>query len=214
MSALAVVIFAIAAGAAFASDPTPEPAVTGTSAVLTAGDLNISSAMTPGSFAGKLTGHGLFLFSDASAENAYDHGVAFGDFEINDPRGTGAGWTVTVVAEPLHTADDAHVIAPGSLRMPALEVSKVDAGSSDVPGSLHAAATIDNMTGEPLANTGVEMVTADAGEGMGTYDFRAADTVAGDPYVATPWRLAITADEYAGTYESTVTTTLATALGD
>ena len=39
------------------------------------------------------------------------------------------------------------------------------------------------------------------GQGMGTYDFTSA---------ADHWELALTADEYAGTYNSTVTTTLAT----
>jgi hypothetical protein len=37
---------------------------------------------------------------------------------------------------------------------------------------------------------------------MGTYNFTAA--------ASAPWTLALTADEYAGTYNSTVTTTLAT----
>ena len=41
------------------------------------------------------------------------------------------------------------------------------------------------------------------GQGMGTYNFTAAAAVH-------PWKLALTADEYAGTYNSTITTTLAT----
>src|SRR5680860_1129071 len=88
-------------------------------------------------------------------------------------------------------------IALDSLTRPELAVAKADEGSSEVPGTLHAAATID--TGA----AGVVMAECDAhGQGMGTYDFTAAGSV--------PWKLAITADEYAGTYYSTVATTVAT----
>ncbi len=45
-------------------------------------------------------------------------------------------------------------------------------------------------------------VTSANGQSMGTYDFTAAGSL--------PWKLAITADEYAGTYYSTVATTVAT----
>jgi len=46
------------------------------------------------------------------------------------------------------------------------------------------------------------MAECDAhGQGMGTYDFTASSTA---------WKLALTADEYAGTYYSTVATTVAT----
>ena len=88
-------------------------------------------------------------------------------------------------------------LVANSLTMPLLAVAKADAGSSDVPGTLHAAATIDTGV------AGVVMAACSAnGQGMGTYDFTAAESV--------PWKLALTADEYAGTYNSTVTTTLAT----
>ncbi len=80
--------------------------------------------------------------------------------------------------------------------MPLLAVARADTGSSDVPGTLHAAATIDT------GGAGVVMAACYAnGQGMGTYDFTADHA---------SWKLALTADEYAGTYSSTVTTTLAT----
>jgi hypothetical protein len=81
--------------------------------------------------------------------------------------------------------------------MPRLAVPKADEASSDVPGTLYDAATIDT------GGEGVVMVECDVhGQGMGTYDFTAAENQ--------PWTLAITADEYAVTYYSTVTTTVAT----
>ena len=70
-------------------------------------------------------------------------------------------------------------------------------GSSAVPGTLHAAAKIDT------GGDGVVMAKTSAiDQGMGTYGFTAL--------VDTAWQLALTADEYYGTYDSTVTTTLAT----
>lgn len=180
-SAIAVVAFAMLTGVAFAADSS-------TSAELTGGSLNISSALTAGSFAGTLSGAAQVL-----------DGTGFSGFSINDPRGTGVGWDVTMVATQFvngatRTAPDD--IALNSFTAPLFAVAKADAGSSDVPGTLHAAATID--TGA----AGVVMAATSAnGQGMGTYDFTA---------LAAAWKLAITADEYADTYSSTVTTTLAT----
>ena len=181
-SAVAVVVFTMLTGMAFAADST-------TSATLTGGSLNISSALTAGTFAGTLEGAAQTLT-----------GTDFTGFSINDPRGTGAGWDVTMVAtqflngDTIRTASDD--LTANSFTAPLFAVAKADTGSSTLPGTLHAAATID--TGA----TGVAVAACFAnGEGMGTYDFTA---------LATAWKLALTADEYAGAYSSTVTTTLAT----
>jgi hypothetical protein len=187
--AVAVMAFTGLTGVAFAETDD-------TSAELTGGTLNISTELAAGTFAGTLTGAAQTL--DASVAGT---GTAFSGFSINDPRGTGAGWTVTMLATQfvngaVRTATDD--IALNSLTMPLLAVAMADAGSSALPGTLHAAATID--TGD----AGVVMAACSAfGQGMGTYDFTAAESA--------PWELALTADEYAGTYSSTVTTTLATA---
>jgi hypothetical protein len=81
--------------------------------------------------------------------------------------------------------------------MPRLAVESMDANCTAPPGRLHRAATIDT------GGDGVVMVACtEHGQGMGTYLFSAAD--------GEPWTLAVTADEYAGTYTSKVTTTIAT----
>ena len=186
-SAVAVVVFTMLTGMAFAADST-------TSATLTGGSLNISTALQAGSFEGTLKG----------AAQTLD-GIGFSDFSINDARGTGIGWNVTMLATPFVNGDvraASDDLTVNSFTAPLFAVAKANTGSSAVPGmgsqtaSPIIAATID--TGA----TGVVMAKCDEpGQGMGTYDFTALDTA---------WKLALTADEYAGTYSSTVTTTLAT----
>lgn len=177
--AIAALALGAMAGAAFAETD-------GTSATLTGGDLAIHSALEAGSFSATLTGHAAVL-----------DGSGFSGFQIVDPRGTGVGWQVAMQATVLDNATVAGKDAvANSLTAPLFAVTKHDAGSSDVPGTLHAAATIDTGT------TAVVMVACSAnGQGMGSYEF-AAD--------ASAWKLAVTADEYAGTYNSTITTTLST----
>ncbi len=155
--------------------------------------LGISSELIAGTFAGTLRGESFTLHASEAGG-----GTDFSGFSIRDTRGTGVGWYVTLVATRFENATYAgKSIALHSLTMPMLAVAKADAGSSDVPGTLHAAATIDT------GGAGVIMVACSAhGQGMGTYDFTAAD--------GEPWTLAISADEYAGIYSSTVTTTVAT----
>jgi hypothetical protein len=174
--ACAAVAFTLFSGVAFAAD-----------------DLIISTPLTAGTFSGTLNGESLTL--DA---NAADGGTVFSGFSITDTRGTGAGWYVTISATRFE-----NVTVPGrhitfdSLTMPRFAVTASEETTSAVPGTLHAAATVDT------GGAGVVVATCDAhGQGMGTYDFTAANRV--------PWKLAITADEYAGVYHSTVTTTVAT----
>jgi len=107
---------------------------------------------------------------------------------------------VTLSASQFARSDgSSRAFALGSLRVPQLAaVGQVS--SSAVPGALNAAAAIDNSaTGS--AGGVVMAATSAFGQGMGTYDFT---------YTA-PWTLAVPADAFAGTYTSTVTTTLATA---
>ena len=174
--ACAVAAFTLFTGVAFAAD-----------------DPSISTELTAGTFVGILNGQGFTLNA-----NEAGGGTAFSGFSIPDTRGTGVGWYVTMVATQFENATVAGKdIALDSLTMTELAVAKADEGSSEVPGTLHAAATIDT------GGAGVVMAECDAhGQGMGTYDFTAAGSV--------PWKLAITADEYAGTYYSTVATTVAT----
>jgi hypothetical protein len=163
-----------------------------TSATLTGGDLSISQALTAGAFAGALTGAAQSLSAAPAAG-----GTAFGGFQIRDARGSGVGWSVTASASRL-LSGSGHAFALGSLTMPALSVAG-EADSSAVPGTLHAAAAIDNSADGSTGGV-VMAATSAAGEGMGAYDFTNA----------APWTLAVPADAFAGTYSSTVTTTLAT----
>jgi hypothetical protein len=187
LGALALAACALLSGAASA-------AATSTTTTLTGGDLSISQTLTAGAFAGTLSGAAQSL----SAAPA-DGGTAFSGFQISDARGSGVGWNVTVSAGQLVSSDGSgHVFALGSLTMAALVVAGA-ADSSAVPGTLHGAAAIDNSADGSTG--GVVMAATSAfAQGMGTYDFT---NVA-------PWTLAVPAGAYAGTYSSTVTTTLAT----
>src|SRR5680860_1263434 len=176
----------VLSAAAFAADSTTSATA---QATLSGGTLNISSALQAGTFTGTLLG--------ASQELT---GVGFSGFSINDPRGTGVGWNVTMVATPfvngdVRTAPDDLTV--NSFTAPLFGVAKVDTGSSAVPG-------MGTLTAATIDTGGGAVVVAECdepGQGMGTYNFTALDTA---------WKLALTADEYAGTYSSTVTTTLAT----
>ena len=188
--ALCAVVSSVVPGTALA-------ATASTSATLTAGTLSITRPLTAGTFAGTLTGLPQSLAADASGR-----GSAFGGFQVRDARGSGAGWSVTVSAGRLVNADGSgHAFALASLIMPQLAVAKDNLGSAAVPGTLHGPAAIDNSADG--ATGGVVMAATSAfGQGMGTYDFTAAG--------AAPWMLAVPADAFAGTYASTVTTTLGT----
>lgn len=155
-----------------------------TSAQLTGSTLAISTPLGAGTFAGELDGAPQIL-----------EGVGFTGFAVNDARGTGVGWQLTMQATPFENVGVAGTeLAPDSLIAPLFDVTRTDAGSSAVPGMIQAA-PIDNATGAVIASCSA------AGQGMGSYRFSAD---------AGAWKLAVTADEYAGIYHSTVTTTVAT----
>ena len=180
---LCMVVASVVPGTALA-------ATANTSATLTAGTLSITRPLTAGTFAGTLTGLPQSLAADPSGGSS-----AFGGFQVRDARGSGVGWSVTVSAGRLVNADGSgHAFALGSLIMPQLAVAKDNLSSAAVPGTLHGAAAIDDGA------AGVVMAACSFGQGMGTYDFTNA----------APWTLAVPANAFAGTYTSTVTTTLAT----
>jgi hypothetical protein len=145
----ALAVFTLLTGVAFAET---SPA----SAQLTGGSLRISTPLHAGSFVGDLDGRSHEL-----------DGVGFGGFAVEDQRGTGVGWQVTMVASQFHNENvPGKGLALGSLRMPVLTVSKADAGSSGVPGLLNGAAAIDT------GGFGVVVASCSAaGQGMGSYNF-------------------------------------------
>ncbi len=154
-------------------------------ATLSGGSLYVSQELAPGSFSGSLTGAAHQLT-----------GTGFNGFNITDARASGVGWEVTVQATQfINVTHAGHDIALDSFTMPHLSVVG-ESGSSPVPGTLGPAATIDTGT------SGVQMAACDAaGQGMGVYDFTAAGA---------DWKLDIAADQYSGSYDSTVTLTLST----
>jgi hypothetical protein len=164
------------------------------SAILEAGTLTITRALVAGSFAGELTGAPQTLAAGAGGT------TTFSGFQIHDSRGTGTGWGVTLSAGRfVNTDGSGHDLPLGSLIAPRLAVAG-EAGSSAVPGELSGAAAIDNSADGSTGGV-VMAATGAAGQGMGIYDFTVAD--------GAPWLLAVPAGAYAGTYRSTVTTTLA-----
>jgi hypothetical protein len=150
-----------------------------------AGVLGIGQGLGGGSFSGTLTGAAASL-----------PGTGFNGFQVSDGRGTGVGWSVTALATPLaNVTRPGKDIAANSLTMPQLSVV-ASSGSSPVPGTLTPASSIDTT------GSGVVMAACNAaGQGKGVYYFTATGA---------DWRLAITPDEYAGSYASTLTLTLTT----
>jgi hypothetical protein len=190
---LATLAFCLAAASASALWCAVAQAESGETTPTPGGELCISSPPAAGSFSGQLTGMGLTLNADEAGG-----GTPFSGFVLTDSRGTGVGWYVTVTATRFENQTfPGKDIALDSLTMPRLAVESADASCTAPPGELHPDATVDT------GGDGVVMAACtEHGQGMGTYIFTAAG--------GEPWTLAITADEYAGTYTSTVTTTVAT----
>ncbi len=179
LCAAAVLAFSALSGTAFAETDDVGATVTG-------GSLIIAAALDAGTFSTTLDGTAQTL-----------SGTGFSNFDITDARGTGVGWSVTMQATVFDNGTLAGKdLATNSLTAPLFSVTKIDESSSAVPGTLHAAATIDT------GSSGVVMVACSAfAQGMGKYRFSAD---------ASAWKLAVPAHAYRGTYTSTITTTLAT----
>ncbi len=156
-----------------------------TSATLAGGDVKISTPLSVGTFSGVLSG-----------ESALCTGTGFSSapsFVITDARGTGVGWSVTLQATQFENlTSPGHDLRLGSLTAP--EFAAESEGGGVAPGFLHAATQIDG--------TPVQIVDClGSGQGMGTWSFAAP---------ADAWTLAVAAGDYAGSYTSTITITLAT----
>lgn len=183
VSALAVGAFAPAAHAA--ADPTN---VTVTAADLTLGTIAI------GDFAG-VTLNGTVRSTTATMTA----------FSVNDSRGTGAGWNVTIGSTEFKEWDSTlnagaggyvtagKTIGTSRTSMATATVAKADSTSSAPPTMTAGAYTLD-------AGSAVKIASAAAdGTGMGSY-------------TVTPGGVTLTVDAktYAKTYRSDVTVTLAT----
>jgi hypothetical protein len=127
--------------------------------------------------------------------------ATFADFTVTDPRGTGAGWNVTVQASQFaewDTGGGAYVasgrtLAQNSLSMAAPTVAG-NGTTSAVPAITGGPYTLDGGTAVKVASAAVDT-------GMGTFDFTQP---------AAPLTLSVPASVYAATYRSTVTVSVVT----
>jgi hypothetical protein len=111
-------------------------------------------------------------------------------FSVTDATGTGAGWHVTAQASQF--TGSGHTLDEGSLLMSEPTVSANGTGSP-APSIAPGPYTIDSASAAQIASAATD-------EGMGQYDFS-----------ATTLTLAVPADTYADTYNSTVTISVITA---
>jgi hypothetical protein len=117
-------------------------------------------------------------------------------FEVNDSRGTGAGWNVTVSATQFKEHDGTAYVTggktlpTGSLSMAAPTVA-ADGTTSPVPTLTAGPYTIDGAS--------VKIASASADTGMGKYDFSSSALT-----------LTVPSSAYAKGYRSSLTVTLAT----
>lgn len=168
------------AGSAFAADPTDLPIVGGT--------LSITTAPTAPNFAS--------VTLDGTAKTA---SVSLSTFEVNDARGTGAGWNVTSQATQFKEWDTTlgvytvggKTLATSSLSQSQPTVAQ-DGTSSPSPSITAGPYTIDGSGGA------VKIASAAADTGMGKYDFS-----------ATTLTVSVPASTYAKTYRSELTVTVA-----
>jgi hypothetical protein len=118
--------------------------------------------------------------------------AALDTFSVDDLRGTGAGWRVTLQASPFTSGTTpTRTLAAGSLTMPAPSVSSPDTLSGD-PTIAPGPYSLDTVTATTVANAAVDT-------GMGSYAFSASTMT-----------LALPANVYAGAYTSTVTVSVIT----
>jgi hypothetical protein len=114
-----------------------------------------------------------------------------GPFAVNDARGTGEGWTVTIQATSLRAWDGTGYVPggvslpPGSLTLPGLAVAP---DGTDSPAPATAAGPY------PLGGTAVTVARAHPGSAMGRYTFTPTAGL----------RVTVPADAPTGTYRSDV----------
>ncbi len=184
----------LAAGALLASVQTPAFAADATDVTVSGGSLGITVDPTVGDFSA--------VTLDGTAKTAT---ASFANFEVNDARGSGAGWNVTVQAtqfaewdSTLNSGAGGYVtsgktLAQNSLSLAAPTVA-ADGTTSAVPSITAGPYNID-------AASAVKIASAAADAGMGKYDFTQAGT---------PLTLSIPTSAYAKTYRSTVTVSTVT----
>lgn len=122
--------------------------------------------------------------SSAGAQTVTSQGV---DFDVNDFRGTGAGWHISVQANPF--TNGTHSFPAGSFTMNPPTLSENGNSPSILPQAVSSPFLVDN-------GSAVNVVSAAVGNGMGSYHL-AFDN-------PNSLKLAIPAGAYSGSYTSTV----------
>ncbi|WP_067727694.1 WxL domain-containing protein [Oceanobacillus damuensis] len=165
--------FATTASAATTTDA-------GTSTTVTGGSLSINDASI--SPFGEITLNGLIQNLTATVE----------PFSVVDATGTGSGWNLNIKATQLKTADGLKTLPFNSLSISTPTITAEEGSSS--------ASVIGIGTGNIDSDTGVQLLTADTDEGMGTFGITGSSLNLNlQPK-----------DVKAGTYASTVTFNLVT----
>ncbi|MCC7021326.1 MAG: WxL domain-containing protein [Thermomicrobiales bacterium] len=122
---------------------------------------------------------------------AQNTAAELGGFSVSDLTGTGAGWQVTIEASQFKNVDTGNTLATGSLQL-AKPTVKAKAGvASPAPSILPSGSSV-------IDDGPIQIASAAADTGMGTYDF--------DPAGLT---LSLPGDVKADTYTSVISLTLA-----
>jgi hypothetical protein len=184
LASAAALALALPAGASAETDDT--------SVTLSGGSLSFTTAPTADDFAATiLTG----------ATQTVTAG--FNDWRVNDARGSGAGWNVTMQASQFSDGQATPKTLPaGSLKLKAPVVSAVD------PLNLAVAPVVSLTPAPPWTLDGgssVKVVSALAGTGQGEWNFDQPNLVASKDL-----ELTVPANAATATYSSTVTSTLST----
>lgn len=177
------------AGVLIAGVYTPSAFAAETNVTVTGGSLAITAAPTAGDFTA--------VTLDGTAKTTT---ATFAGFEVNDPRGTGAGWNVTVQATQFKEWDGAAYVATGKTL--ALNSLSLAAPTVAADGTTSAAPSITAGPYSVDAASAVKIASAATNTGMGKYDFTQA--------TASPLTLSIPTTAYAKSYRSTLTVSTVT----
>ncbi|HUR18392.1 MAG TPA: WxL domain-containing protein [Acidimicrobiales bacterium] len=156
--------------------------------VVTGGSLGITTAPLAGNFAG--------VTLDGTAKTTT---ASFDNFEVNDARGSGDGWNVTVQATTMAEHDGSDYVASGKT-LPADSLSLATA-TVVADGTTSGAPTM-TAGSYSLTTSAVKIASAAVDAGMGKYDISFAGTNA-------DLTLSVPSNAYAKTYRSDLTLTLA-----